>query len=266
MGIRVVCPNGHRLHLKAALAGHRGLCPDCNARFRIPFESSEVPQPFADPPAGKDAASPGTVREPLAGNGPQASAVIAAEDREERVRRDAATTRQEEIAAGRGGIGHPRIVAEPAEPSLPVARPVRGELPPFAATGFDESDPRPVWYVQPPDSERSGPATAATLRTWIDEGRVTEDCLLWREGWPEWRSAACLVGPSPTTTLPLDSSGPAPIEAQGNVLPKVTRRRRWSNRGVALLILATMIGMLVVAGIFVLLQNNGLSFGPTTDG
>lgn len=45
MGIRVVCPNGHRLNLKSHLAGHRGLCPDCGARFRIPFESSDQPQP-----------------------------------------------------------------------------------------------------------------------------------------------------------------------------------------------------------------------------
>lgn len=43
MGIRVVCPNGHRLNLKSHLAGRHGLCPQCGARFRIPEQSSDVP-------------------------------------------------------------------------------------------------------------------------------------------------------------------------------------------------------------------------------
>ena len=39
MGIRFECPNGHRLHVKAFLAGKRGICPDCDARFFVPTES-----------------------------------------------------------------------------------------------------------------------------------------------------------------------------------------------------------------------------------
>jgi hypothetical protein len=36
MGVRFECPNGHRLHVKAFLAGKRGICPECEARFVVP--------------------------------------------------------------------------------------------------------------------------------------------------------------------------------------------------------------------------------------
>jgi hypothetical protein len=39
MGIRFYCPNGHKLNVKAFLAGKRGICPDCAAKFIIPFEN-----------------------------------------------------------------------------------------------------------------------------------------------------------------------------------------------------------------------------------
>jgi hypothetical protein len=36
MGIRLRCPNGHKIHVKSFLAGRRGVCPHCGARFEIP--------------------------------------------------------------------------------------------------------------------------------------------------------------------------------------------------------------------------------------
>lgn len=36
MGIRFLCPNGHRLNVKAELAGKRGSCPECGAKLTIP--------------------------------------------------------------------------------------------------------------------------------------------------------------------------------------------------------------------------------------
>ena len=39
MGIRFRCPSGHKLHVKDFLAGKRGICPKCGAKFRIPEES-----------------------------------------------------------------------------------------------------------------------------------------------------------------------------------------------------------------------------------
>jgi hypothetical protein len=39
MGIRFQCPNGHSLNVKTFLAGKRGICPECDARFIVPLES-----------------------------------------------------------------------------------------------------------------------------------------------------------------------------------------------------------------------------------
>ncbi len=41
MGIRFHCPNGHRLNVKAHLAGKRGYCPHCQARVQIPVVPAE---------------------------------------------------------------------------------------------------------------------------------------------------------------------------------------------------------------------------------
>jgi hypothetical protein len=42
MGIRFLCPNGHKLHVKANLAGRKGACPTCGAKVIIPEESAPV--------------------------------------------------------------------------------------------------------------------------------------------------------------------------------------------------------------------------------
>src|SRR5436190_8527561 len=39
MGIKFLCPNGHKMIVKAFLAGKRGKCPKCGASVRIPQET-----------------------------------------------------------------------------------------------------------------------------------------------------------------------------------------------------------------------------------
>jgi hypothetical protein len=39
MGIRFYCPSGHKLNVKAFLAGKRGICPECDVKFIVPSES-----------------------------------------------------------------------------------------------------------------------------------------------------------------------------------------------------------------------------------
>jgi hypothetical protein len=75
MGIVAYCPNDHRVKVKDNLAGKKGICPTCGARFRIPLESQpdrkhaavDTPGPAADlfetpasppPPASAPAAVP----------------------------------------------------------------------------------------------------------------------------------------------------------------------------------------------------------------
>lgn len=67
MGIRFLCPNGHKLNVKTFLAGKRGICPDCDARFVVPFnsggqveaidESEPPPAPAAEGPQAAPATS-----------------------------------------------------------------------------------------------------------------------------------------------------------------------------------------------------------------
>jgi len=49
MGIRFFCPNGHKLNVKDHLAGKRGVCPQCGAKFLIPsptdLQAVDVGQP-----------------------------------------------------------------------------------------------------------------------------------------------------------------------------------------------------------------------------
>jgi len=62
MGIRFTCPNGHKLHVKAFLAGKRGVCPQCGAKILIPAEEPDLPhvapitpQPKQTKPVSSDA-------------------------------------------------------------------------------------------------------------------------------------------------------------------------------------------------------------------
>jgi hypothetical protein len=41
MGIRFLCPNGHKLNVKAELAGKRASCPECGVKLVIPAASLE---------------------------------------------------------------------------------------------------------------------------------------------------------------------------------------------------------------------------------
>lgn len=67
MGIRFTCPNGHKLHVKEFLAGKRGICPSCGAKFVIPHaqpaaaKTASVPRPTSvSPPQSREAEPSGS--------------------------------------------------------------------------------------------------------------------------------------------------------------------------------------------------------------
>lgn len=76
----------------------------------------------------------------------------------------------------------PVSAATDSPPTLPPVAPA-GPPDPLAEAG------NVVWYVRPPSGGQFGPATSDVMRTWIDEGRVSADSLVWREGWRDWRVA-----------------------------------------------------------------------------
>ena len=51
MGVRFECPRGHKLNVKAHLAGQRAICPECGARFIVPAASGgRVEEASGEPP------------------------------------------------------------------------------------------------------------------------------------------------------------------------------------------------------------------------
>jgi hypothetical protein len=49
-----------------------------------------------------------------------------------------------------------------------------------------------IWYIRPPSGGQFGPAPGDLMRTWLSEGRVSADSLVWREGWRDWQEAGTI--------------------------------------------------------------------------
>ena len=169
MGVRFDCHEcGKRLNIKEELAGKRGVCPACGVRFRIPQSDAERSVPL---------------------EGSQSSGSVAATRQEDGV----ANSDRAGSAADTSTTAAAQPVHESPESGVPASgvstlgpeRPV----PPAANTDLLSEDPDAVWYVRPPSGGQYGPASGATVKQWIAEGRVTVHSLLWRDGWPQWRQA-----------------------------------------------------------------------------
>ncbi len=249
MGIRTNCPQcGQKLNLKAHLAGKVGVCPQCQAKFRIPelpagtsaTESGiDLPPSLAPKPEAQSAApaqpaqapaaqaatagqpapaAPGTtqasVGTPQQANTSVATAVPAAQGVPAAQVPQSATPGAVPVA-GTPVAGTPAATSvtgtpAPAAVVAQQATPVAGQ----SAAGPDPLNeaPEAVWYVRPPNGGQYGPAKADVMRGWIKEGRVTADCLVWREGWGDWKRA--------DVTFPSLGKGPAVASAAVAVAPQ----------------------------------------------
>ncbi|MGA2619806.1 MAG: DUF4339 domain-containing protein [Thermoguttaceae bacterium] len=230
MGIRFYCPNGHKLNVKEFQAGRRGICPFCGAKIQIPTQSTrpsskELRQRSAAAAAGthreaveddeSDQASdssptilPGEppVTAPAAPD--RSAAAAAAVGAPAAGAPDAAATGktgaapplpQPEIAAASppapaGSGPPPGATTTPASigspPAGPVAAPL-GPAPPPSGDAIADA-PEMIWYVRPPTGGQFGPASGEVMRNWLAEGRVSAECLVWREGWRDWQEAAAV--------------------------------------------------------------------------
>lgn len=160
MGIKFLCPNGHKLHVKSFLASQRGVCPHCGQKFIVPahsipeirVESIGVRRGNRRAQAGFDAGAAGA-------NHPDEALAVAIE-------------MEESEAAAANEVIAPVGVSRPNDPIAEA--------------------PTAVWYVRIADGSQFGPAPGDMMRRWLDEGRVATDSLVWREGWGEWRVAGGL--------------------------------------------------------------------------
>jgi hypothetical protein len=220
MGIRFLCPNGHRLNVKSFLAGKRGICPHCNAKFEIPFESVAA----APPPPATAASSGASARERSAARDETARSVSAsipasAPSHITLASAPASSSKQSTAESHPVGGAIPAVQAAgfPVEPVSEAAAidPVAPAVVPVLPDPIAEA-PSAVWYVRTNAGGQFGPARGEMMRQWLDERRVGPDYLVWREGWPEWKRASAVFAKLATTgaILPGGPSGPvAPAPA-----------------------------------------------------
>ena len=113
------------------------------------------------------------------------------------------------------------VAAESSAPPVPPAgtATVAGSASKLPDPLADAADV--VWYVRPASGGQYGPAKSDVMRSWIGEGRVASDTLVWREGWREWRDAGNVFPQlSPNQAMPeLESIIATPTPAAGQNRP-----------------------------------------------
>ncbi|MEX0677285.1 MAG: GYF domain-containing protein [Pirellulales bacterium] len=184
MGIKFLCPNGHKLHVKFFLGGKKAICPKCGARVIVPAESPAFGEPGA--------------LERLAGGAEQDAEVAL----EESLVDDA----MEAMAASDATAGLEAHHQGGAQRSATVVDPI------------DEA-PGAVWYVRPVGGGQYGPASALIMRNWLIEGRVGANSLVWRAGWTDWRSAEATFPQFTQSAAPAANLAATSKLAAGNGMP-----------------------------------------------
>jgi hypothetical protein len=111
------------------------------------------------------------------------------------------------------------------------------------------------------------------MRKWVAEGRVSGDSLVWREGFPEWKTAGQLFPSLAGVGAPAPAAGPPPPPADVAPIPTVTkttrklsayeaRKNQGNGMGIAILVVLGIICVALVIGLaFVLSQGLGGSKG-----
>ncbi|MFG0290971.1 MAG: hypothetical protein ACF8CQ_22565 [Rhodopirellula sp. JB044] len=271
-------------------------------RFRIPTHDTETSTPIETQASYESEGDTGPLENgtgPLEGDtGPLAAP--AAQSPQVARSTAAAVGGHSESVSGAGAIAvadssaereiasHPSPNQETGPSAEPVATPspapnvVNGPAPSSQEILGDASS---TWYVRPPSGGQYGPANGPTLGQWIEEGRVADTAMLWRDGWPDWRIAKEVLPvfsngatgvlnerPATTTATPPGVEAPAQtdavsgggisneasdsrveIRAGGKVLD--TNKKRMSRKRVAIsATLACVFVVLLVALIVVLQQ------------
>ncbi len=280
MGIRFLCPNGHKLNVKAFLAGRRGICPYCGAKFQIPMEDA-LPAGQASP----NGSPPETDRAPLAPVGDPAAAFE--QDLEAHVQRaeqaasapasavrpaawvPQSSSPREEPSPSPAGQDRKPGAAESADPpadgvseaasndgqTAVAGSPASAEPRDVAPPGKSQPDPfadapNAVWYVRPPSGGQFGPAQPDMMRNWLGEGRVSPETLVWREGWTDWREAGSVFPQlQPTSAAPeappiSGATGGADSTASYRTGPR--RRKNGPGMGVIIALAFAVVLLLVV--------------------
>ena len=199
MGIRFFCPNGHKLHVKSFQAGHKGICPFCGATIDIPLtstrgsskgslgdKSQHSPSPDDEEGINLNAIAPGSASLSHLDNNS-----FIATDKDQEIELGAPLDRSVSVPSLSTGFGNlngggPGMNSYGSAAPGPAAQ--MPAAPAAPADPFAEA-PQAVWFVRPSSGGQYGPASADIMKSWLEEGRVVNDSLIWREGWPDWKEA-----------------------------------------------------------------------------
>lgn len=256
MGIKFLCPNGHKMNVKAFLAGKRGKCPKCGASVRIPQET-----PASD--SGEDLLGDASLPAAAVQTAVSVAPVVVSAS----VAPYVAPTVRAVLPAGAPAIPSVPAMTPGYQPSgSAVMRAVQQASAPLPM-GVDpiSQAPSSIWYVRPPSGGQYGPARGDIMRKWVSEGRVSGDSLVWREGFPEWKTASLLFPSLAGVGSPATAAGPPPPPADSPDVPKVTRAVRTLNAyearkskgtgmAIAILVVLGIICVALVIGLAVVLS------------
>ncbi|MEZ6108649.1 MAG: DUF4339 domain-containing protein [Pirellulaceae bacterium] len=246
MGIRFFCPHcDHRLHVKEFLAGRKGICPHCDQGIRIPPHSttdsssgqdSEEESDSVEAPTATRAVAPGEAVVTHEATSPRE----ATSSREATLPRDGAHREGSSTTPSRSRSARPSDDKRPARSGTGRRQEerrqgssdhddiVEDDIVEIATSDDDQLDPieaapHLVWYVRPPAGGQYGPAEGSIMRRWVREGRVTEDSLVWQEGWEQWRPAREVfsLGSSSAPPPPVP-----PVEAPGQTTARSPESRK----------------------------------------
>lgn len=277
MGIRFKCPQGHKINVKAFLAGKRAFCPECGAKVVVPFESETSPtlsaMPAAAPALGavNGANGTATATRPAATSGLSAAPIAAAPVIEATPSPSiipAAASPAPVSAQPTTPLASPSfnanlaaaaaIVSAPAIPASPIA-------PPTGPDPIAEA-PHAVWYVRPRSGGQFGPAPGDIFRQWIAQRRVTADSLVWRDGWSDWRVAGEVLPQLSTRTastfagLPGAGLAPTPAAAAPAAatapVTKFVRARRSKSSTIAWICILGVVAIALVGALIYILTRD----------
>ena len=141
MGIRFTCPSGHKLHVKTFLAGKRGVCPHCGAKFVIPTQQDSEQTParsLLDSLQQRSGESFTSTRIAATPDTASASMIIAVTDERLAADSDSSDIRLAE------SFGSPLT---PAPPILPPPDPKVLPPPPTISTAIGAVESPAAWHV-----------------------------------------------------------------------------------------------------------------------
>jgi hypothetical protein len=180
MGLKFLCHLcEHPMHVKDFLAGKRGKCPQCGGSIRIPANGEEYSLPILADLKGTESANE------LAN---EVAAVTTTNDHRTHVASVVTSKATSTPNETRTPSDRATSTTEPAKSSGSASSSAPAKPTSVIPEVISEA-PNAAWYVRPPSGGQYGPAIGSVFWDWLNEKRVGESSLVWREGWGTWQTA-----------------------------------------------------------------------------